>query len=449
MRRIKNMNIDNIKDDVPGSILKYAVPSIVAMVLTSLISVVDGFYIGNFIGSDGLAASNIGLPILNIFLGVGIMVGVGGCSISSRLLGARDIKKSNDVFNQTVVTSILSLITVSIIMFLFFDVIIGFFNVSESVISYFKSYYKIMLFVYPIMMLNTNLGVFMRADGSPRTFMSFTVVFILLNAIFDYVFIKIFNLGMSGIALASLISVSTGFVLTMRYYLTKSNVFKFKKFTFSKEVFSRTYLNGSSEFLGQFSLSITMFVFNYVILREVGTLGVAAFTVAGYVSYIFNMVVIGFGQGASPIVGYSFGAKEVELSKKVRKTTNMFVFALGVVVLVVLSFTSELYSSLFVKSKEVQTMVSSGIIIYAIAFVFIGMNIVTSFYFTSVGKALESAIISASRGLVVLLACIFLLPALWRMTGVWLVAPVTEVITILFTFILVLRHDKTLSLSKA
>lgn len=443
------MNLEVIRNRVPQTVLKFAIPSIIAMILTSLITIVDGYFIGNYIGKDGIAAVNLGLPMLYIFLALGIMVGVGGSSISGRLLGGKKLKESINVFNQTIFTTLITLVVLSIVMLLLFSSIAAIFNLEELVILYFKKYYFIMIFVYPVMMLNTNLGMFIRTEGRPEVFMLITILSVTLNWILDYTFITVLNLGISGVAFASLISVITGLFCMVLYFKLKSNVFKFTKFKFSNEVLRDTYLNGSSELIGQLSMSITLFVFNFIILREVGTIGVAAFTIVGYVAYIFGMIVIGFGQGASPVISFCYGANEHGLSRNIRRVTNIYVLGLGVLTFFILNLASDWYSNLFVKNSDVQTLVMSGISIFSFAFLFLGVNVITSFYFTSIGKAKESALISASRGLVILLIAILILPSIWGMTGVWLVAPVTEIITILLTLIFVVKSDKELVSSMA
>lgn len=443
------MNLEVIRNRVPQTVLKFAIPSIIAMILTSLITIVDGYFIGNYIGKDGIAAVNLGLPMLYIFLALGIMVGVGGSSISGRLLGGKKLKESINVFNQTIFTTLITLVVLSIVMLLLFSSIAAIFNLEELVILYFKKYYFIMIFVYPFMMLNTNLGMFIRTEGRPEVFMLITILSVTLNWILDYTFITVLNLGISGVAFASLISVITGLFCMVLYFKLKSNVFKFTKFKFSNEVLRDTYLNGSSELIGQLSMSITLFVFNFIILREVGTIGVAAFTIVGYVAYIFGMIVIGFGQGASPVISFCYGANEHGLSRNIRRVTNIYVLGLGVLTFFILNLASDWYSNLFVKNSDVQTLVMSGISIFSFAFLFLGVNVITSFYFTSIGKAKESALISASRGLVILLIAILILPSIWGMTGVWLVAPVTEIITILLTLIFVVKSDKELVSSMA
>ena len=437
------MNLEKIKGNIPQTILKYAIPSIIAMILTSSITIIDGLFIGNFIGKEAIAAINLGLPILYIFLAFGIMLGVGGSAIATRLLGDKKTDKSIAVFNQTILSTIILLIILSTIFLIFLNYISNIFIENELVRSFFDKYYFIMLFAYPLMILNTNLGMFIRGEGKPEIFMLITIISIAVNTLLDYIFIAVNNFGIRGIALASVISVLIGVLCSFIYFKSKSRVFKFCRFIFSKKVLINTIINGSSELIGQLSMSFTMFALNYVILREVGITGVAAFTIVGYISYLFSMIVIGFGQGASPVISYSFGAKEFNLCKVLRRITNGYVFLLGLLTLIVLNILPNGYSSLFVKNSMVQDMVGTGIPIFSLAFLFMGFNIITSFYFTSIGKARESAIISASRGFVILLICIFIFPLLWGMTGVWLIAPITELITIFLSIVFIIKHDKS------
>jgi len=435
------MNLESIKEKTVGMIFRFSIPSIIAMVLMSLITVADGFFIGNYVGREGLAAVNLGLPILYVYLATGLMLGVGGIAIAGIALGAGDIKKSKDVFNQTLVSTILVSVLVSLVAALLLRPIMNLLDMDPWVSDCFLKYYSIMLLTYPVMIVNSALGMFIRGEGSPGAFMKINILTVLCNVVLDYLFIARFHWGIEGVAYASLISVFLGSGNMLWFFHKKSAVYKFGSFSFSKPVLRDTVLNGSSEFIGQLSMSIAMFAYNWVILRTTGVSGVAAFTVVGYLAYLFNMVIIGFGQGASPLISFSYGAREWDLSKDIRKKTNLFVFLAGAVVTIVVLFAAEWYSRLFVTSESVEILIRSGVCIFVFSFLFSGINTITSFYFTSIGRAKESALISSARGLVVLLACIFILPALFGMTGVWLVAPVTEGLTLVLSFLLIRKKE--------
>lgn len=436
------MNVNRMKNSMVQVIMEFSVPSIIAMVLTSMITIVDGFFIGNYVGKEGLAAVNLGLPVLYLYLALGVMLAVGGIAIFGMSFGAGDMKKCNDVFNQTMLVTCVITTVLSILCYLLFEPIMQVLHAQGEVAVCFRSYYKIMLLVFPMMIANSAFGMFIRGEGNPQFFMKASIVNVIANIVLDYVFVKWLHFGIEGIAFASLIAVVLELLLLIYFVVRKSQIYKFQRFHFSKEVMKSMIFNGSSEFINEISMCISMYAYNWVILRYVGVDGVAAFTIVGYASYLFSMILIGFGQGVSPLISFAYGAKEQSLSQGIRRKTNLFVFLVGVFFMVVMLLGASWYSNAFVKSETVATMAQSGIIIFVFSFLFTGINTITSFYFTSIGRAMESAVISSSRGFVVLLICIFLFPALWGMTGVWLVGPLTEAVTILISFFFIRRSDR-------
>lgn len=436
------MNLERMKSKTAQMIMQFSLPSILAMVLSSMITIVDGFFIGNYVGREGIAAVNLGLPILYVFLAVGIMVGVGGVAISGMKLGAGEIEQSVRVFNQTVMTTMIASLSLTLLAFVSLKPLMGLMGMAPNVATHFHSYYAIMIFVYPIMMLNASMGMFVRCEGKPQIFMQISMVTVLVNVLLDYLFIDKLSFGIEGVAIASLISVGVGAIGMFYFFGKRSTVFKFRRGEFSKETLINTLLNGSSELIGQLSMSISMFAYNWVVMKIAGVPGVAAFTIIGYAAYLFNMVLVGFGQGSSPLISYAYGAKEFDLSQKIRKLTNGFVLISGLLAMLILSLFANQYGQLFVQNANVEVLVQSGMYLFMISFLFSGINTITSFYFTSIGRAKESALISASRGLVVLLICIFTLPTFWGMTGVWLVAPATEGVTFILSLLLIRKGSR-------
>ena len=426
------MDLEKIKKSKVQVILQFSIPSIIAMLLTSLVTVADGYFMGNYVGAEGLAAVNLGLPIVYLYLAAGLMFAIGGMAISGILLGAGEIKKCNEVFRQTLVTTTTVLILLSCVMVFCFPFILRILHAEGAVADYFNVYYRIMLLELPVMVINSTMGVFIRGEGNPQFFMLTNILNVLLNILLDYVFSRL-GWGAAGIATASFLAAVVSLICNIVYFVKMSKVYKFGRFSFDRKVFIDTALNGGSEFIGEMSSCISMFAYNFVIMRNIGVDGVTAFTIVGYVCYLFSMIVIGFGQGIAPLISFIYGAKEYEDARGIRKKTNQLVFIAGVVTILLMLITGKWYSSLFVKEEAIRSMVQSGIKIFVISFLFSGFNAVCSFYFTSIGKAKESAVISSARGLVILLACIFTLPVWFGMTGVWLVAPITEGVTVLIS----------------
>lgn len=436
------MDLNKMKQSTTRMILRFAVPSIIGMVLTSFITAADGFFIGNYVGTEGIAAVNLGLPVIYLFLGIGLMVSVGGVAIAGMAFGAGDKDKCNQIFRQTIATTAGGAILTGLLVFLFFGPMLDLLGADGLVRDYFCTYYIILLPELVVMVVNSSLGMFIRGEGKPQFYMKVNVVCVVMNIVLDYLFAGILHSGIAGIAAASLISALVSLAAILYFFYKRAQVYRLGKFSFSISVLKSTLLNGSSEFIGEMSTGIAMFAYNFVIMQRIGVDGVSAFTIVGYAAYMFSMVVIGFGQGASPLFSFSYGAQEKALAGKIRQKTNGLVFIMGVLTFLLITAFSGWYGELFVKNTAVQEMVKSGISVFMVSFFFSGINAITSFYFTSTGRAFESAVISSARGLVILLICIFVLPVYFGMTGVWLAAPVTEGITFGISIFYIKREMK-------
>ena len=345
------------------------------------------------------------------------------------------------------VTVVITSVALSALCFIFFKPILWAVgatrkNISSDVAKYFSQYYLILLFELPLLIINSSSGMFIRGEGNPALYMKMNIVSVLLNFILDYIFTVKLGFGVSGIAIASLISAAVVFAWNILFFAKFSKVYKFGAFKFEKDVLRNTIFNGSSECIGEMSMCISMFAYNLVIMKYIGLDGIAAFTIVGYVSYLFSMVIVGFGQGIVPLVSFSYGAKDFTLAKTLRKITNALVVLTAFAIMILMFFISPWYSSLFAKDSDVTEMVHSGLLIYMLSFPLSGINTIVSFYFTSCGKAKESAIISSARGLVILLIAIFTLPPLLGITGVWLVGPITECATIILSLLFISREKK-------
>ena len=435
------MNVEQIQKNQTGMILQFSIPAIISMLLTALITIADGFFMGNYVGKEGIAAVNLGLPIVYLYLGVGLMISIGGVAMAGMSLGSGERDAGNQIFRQTIATTAVVSVLISCVMFFCLTPMLSLLGAEGQVSRYFLEYYRIMLLELPVMVVNSSFGMFIRGEGEPDYYLKVTVLNALLNVILDYLFAGCFVWGAGAVAAASLLSALVSFVCILRYFRKKARIYCFGTFRFSGRLCIKGLLNGCSEFIGEMSTGIAMFAYNFVIMRKIGVDGVTAFTIAGYVAYGFSMLVVGFGQGTSPLISFAYGAKAYELAGELRRRTNKYVFGAGIAVFLAMSAGSGWYAGLFVRNEGIEEMIRSGMMIFTGAFLFAGVNGITSFYFTATGRALESAMISLLRGLIVLLICIFTLPALFGMTGVWMAAPVTEAVTLVVTFIL-LGRDK-------
>lgn len=434
------MNIKQIKENKLKMILSFSIPSIIAMMLQTVITITDGYFTGNYVGETALAAINLGLPILYFYLGAGLCVGVGGSVICGRLLGAKEKQKASEVFSQTMVTAVCVCIVISFLAFVLFTPILNILRAGADLAGYFTEYYRIMLFTYPLMVAGTILGMFIRTDGKPQVCMIVSIAGCILNVILDYILVGVLGLGVQGSAIGSLVVQIVTVLISIGYFLRQKAGIRFCRFRFDKIINSEMLLNGSSEFIGEMASAISMFAFNYVLMKYVGAEGVAAFTILGFVVYGYSMICIGFGQGIMPLISICWGAKETETAFDIRKITNRILFAMGFLIAGIFSLTGRNYAEMFGCSSNVADMVASGFRIYAVTFLVMGFDVINSMYFTSCGDAKSSALISALRGIVLLLAFTLILPAIFGMTGVWMAAPCTETLTAVVSVCLLRRQ---------
>lgn len=423
------MNLERIQKEGTKMMMQFAIPCVIAMVLTSAITLVDGYFIGNYVGKEGTAAVNLGLPLLYFYLGVGIMIGVGGIAQAGIALGGGLFEKCNQIFRESIALTALVTVGVTILAAVAFYPVTSLLHIDEMTLTYFHNYYFIIIFELPLLIINNNLGMFMRGEGKPQISMLISILSLILNTILDFLAVKVLHLGIAGVAVSSLISVMICLIISVMFFVKGSKIYHFGKFQFQKEDVKQILLNGSSELIGEMSMCITMAAYNAIILKISGVSGVAAFAVVGYASYLVQMIIIGIGQGMTPLVSFVYGAKDVFTGRKLCKAATVVSTIVGTITFIVMVLGRNSYSHFFIKNSEIIQMISSGILIFAVSFILEGINTIGSFYYTAIGFAKESAIISMARGLVILLIALLILPQFLGMTGVWLVAPVTEVIT--------------------
>lgn len=324
------MEITGIKEHKLRTILQFSAPSIIAMLLQTAITITDGYFTGNYVGENALAAINLGLPILYFYLGVGLCVGVGGSVICGRLLGAEEKRKASEVFSQTIVTAAVIGIFTSFAVFLLFSPILKALRADGDLSGFFKQYYRIMLFTYPLMVIGTILGMFLRVDGKPQMCMLVSIVSCVLNTVLDFYLVGRLSMGVQGSAIASLLVQAIAVMVQLVWFLRPSRSIRFRRFRFDRAVNQETCFNGSSELIGEMASAVSMFTFNYVLMKYVGPEGVAAFTILGFAVYGYSMIAIGFGQGLTPLVSVCWGAKEQKTAMALRGITNKVLCTISV-----------------------------------------------------------------------------------------------------------------------
>ena len=440
---------DKSKKGLSKAFFSYSIPCILGMFLTSFITVVDGIFIGNKIGGHGLAAVNITLPVLYLLLGISIMTGVGGVTIATHSFGAKDLTRARQRFTLTLLLNAALIIFAVLLLRIFLDDIVVLLRAQGEVYSYVKDYLGTMSFFYFFMMMNIVFSMFIRGERKPVVSLFFGLAGNIINIILDYLFIIKLDYGMKGAALASGIAVVIPFVLGCTYFVSGKSAYKPVKPDFIRTDIRSIIFNGFSEFIGQISICITTYLFNYVLMKRIGIDGVAAFTIAGYVSFFQNMILTGIAQGINTLISYSYGARDSSSIKGIMSIAVRASFAVGIVTFFVMMFSGEAIARIFAgNNSNIVELARNGMRIFAAVFLFNGYNFVASSYFTSMGDAKTSAILSMIRSLVLISVFILVLPMVLGDTGIWLASPLTEAATFALSLFFVLRSGAKLRFTK-
>jgi len=434
------------KENLLKTFLQYSIPCILGMFLTSFITVVDGMFIGWKLGGKGLAAVNLTLPVLYVLLGLTIMIGVGGVTLAMQSLGEKDPRRANKRFSLTLLMNAAVSVFAALLLIAFRDVLPGFLNAKGELYPYVRDYLGTMSYFYTFMMMNITFSMFIRGEGKPQLSLVFGILANIVNIVLDYLLIIRLDYGMKGAALASGISVCIAFTLGLLYFASGRSGFRYCSTSFDKEDLVSMIFNGASELIGQISISITTFLFNLVIIRNLGINGVAAFTIVGYISLIESMALTGIAQGIHPLISYSYGARDREGILLLLSIGARAAVAVGAIAFILSFGAAEGIIRVFAHGNaELISIAKGGIKLYSAAFLLNGYNVVASAYFTSLGDAKSSLVIAALRSLVLVSIFILVLPLLMGETGIWVTVPLTEAVTFAVAWLYIRRSKAALS----
>ncbi len=279
-------------------------------------------------------------------------------------------------------------------------------------------------------MVGYALEIYIKVDGNPVYPAICVMTGGLINIVLDYLFVVVYPYGIKGAAFATGMSQLTSTSMLLFYILFKTKKIKFVKLKFSFKELLKISKVGFAEFLAEVSTGIAIFVFNIIILRELGEKGVSAFGIIGYISSFVVMTMIGFSQGIQPIVSFNLGAKKYANVIKTLKISLLMIIATGVVFYGSINFFSNKIISTFLNDTETFKMTKYALAAYSFAYIITGLNIVTAGYFTAVKKVKISTIITILRGVVLIIVFLEILPKIFGTAGIWWSVPAAELVTL-------------------
>ncbi len=419
-------------------LLRFVLPTVVMMIVTSVYSIVDGFFVSNIVGKNAFAAVNLIMPLLMALGSFGFMIGTGGSALISKTLGEKKQEQANRYFSMLIMVTIGVGILLSIIGFIWMRPLANLLGASETIIDDCVLYGRVLIVANTFFMLQNCFQSFLVTAEKPHIGLAISVIAGINNVVLDFVFVYILRTGIFGAALATALSQAVGGIVPLLYFSRKnSSLLCFVKTTLDFKALKRACLNGSSEMLTNLSASFVGMLYNFQLMRIASENGVAAYGVIMYVNFIFMSFFFGYAIGSAPLVGYHYGAKNIEELKNLFRKSTM-VSIIMTVLGVGLAFP---LSKLFVGyDAELLEMTTNGMRLYSLSFLLCGFNIFGSAFFTALNNGLISALISFLRTLVLQTTAILILPSLWGINGIWLAIVAAEGLTILVTIILLIKN---------
>lgn len=440
------MNIQLSDHFTYKKLLRFTLPSVLTMIFTSIYGVVDGFFVSNFVGKTPFAAVNFIMPFLMILGTFGFMFGTGGSALVSVTMGEGNMKRASRLFSMITYISIAVGVTVAVLGIIFIPDIAALLGAEGLMLDYCVLYGRIILAALPAFMLQMEFQSFFVTAEKPQLGLITTVAAGVTNMVLDALFIAVFRWGIAGAAAATATSQIIGGVIPIVYFSRRNtSLLRLTKTSFDGKALLRTCTNGSSELMSNIAMSLVGMLYNVQLIKYAGEDGVAAYGVLMYVSMVFMGAFIGYTIGITPVVGYHYGAQDHgELTNLFRKSfviigmVSVCMLILGEVLARPLSLIFTGYDS------DLLAITLRGFAFFSFSFLFCGIAIFGSGFFTALNNGLVSAAISFLRTLVFQIAAIMLLPIIWGIDGIWISIVVAEfmaaVVTVLFLIVMKKRY---------
>ncbi|MBR3949462.1 MAG: MATE family efflux transporter [Oscillospiraceae bacterium] len=404
-----------------GRLLRFAMPSVVMMVFTSIYGVVDGIFVSNFAGKTAFAAINLIMPYLMVFGTLGFMIGTGGSALVAMTLGLGDRKKANEIFSLLTWVSVVGGLVLTVISIVFMRPAAIALGASGQILEDCVLYGNIVQLALTAYILQYAFQSFCVTAEKPNLSLGMTVASGVCNIVLDALLVGVFRWGLVGAAVATAFSQFLGAAIPLIYFARPNDsLLRLGKGRFDGKALLRTCTNGSSELMSNLSMSAVSMLYNIQLLKYAGENGLAAYGVIMYVNFIFISIYIGFAIGTAPIVGYNHGAQNYdELKGLLRRSLVILAAIAGGMAALALALAGPL-SAIFVGyDEQLYAMTVRGFRIYSLSFLLCGFNIYGSSFFTALNNGLISAVISFVRSLVCQSAAVLLLPLVFGLDGIW------------------------------
>ena len=416
-------------------LIRFVIPSVAMMILTSIYGVVDGLFVSNFVGKTPFAAVNLVIPFTMILGAFGFMLGTGGTALVAKTLGEGRQEEANRIFSMLIYFALGLGVLLTIFGIAVLKRIVIKMGADDAMLRHCMIYGRIVLLGIPFYMLQNMFQNFLIAAEKPQLGLIVTIAAGVTNMVLDALFIAVLGWGVAGAAAATALGQCVGGLVPFVYFARKnSSKLSLVKTRLMGGALFHACTNGSSELVSNVSMSLVGMLYNLQLMKFAGENGVAAYGVIMYVNFIFIAIFLGYAYGSAPIVAFNYGARRTEELQNVLKKSLKLILGTGISLFLIATVFAGVLSGLFVGyDAELYRLTVRGFHLYAISFLLCGFKIYGSSFFTALNNGVGSAAISFLRTVVFEVAAVLILPLFFGLDGVWCAITVAELASILIT----------------
>lgn len=422
-----SLGTDNIKD----LLKRFSLPAIVAMTASSLYNITDSIFIGHGVGALAISGLAITFPLMNLAAAFGSLVGVGAATLMSVRLGQKDYTSANHILGNVIVLNLIFGLTFTIITMFFLNPILYFFGASPDTLSYARDYMEVILLGNVITHMYMGLNALLRSIGLPRKAMLATIYSVFINIVLTAFCIFVLDWGIRGSAIATVMSQGIMLGWQFKLFSNKKSFIHLKKgiFSLKRRIAFDSLSIGMAPFLMNAAACVIVIILNQSLIRHGGDMAVGAYGIVNRVAMLLIMIIIGLNQGAQPIMGYNYGAKLYSRVNDVLKLTIIMATGILTAGFLLGQLFPKTIASIFTSDPELIGLAATGLRIVLLFYPVIGVLMVSSTFFQSIGMAGKAIFISLSRQVLFLLPCLLVLPGFFGVKGVWASMPAADLLS--------------------
>lgn len=444
----------SLKNDSIGKLLwEFSMPAIVGMLVNALYNIISRIFVGRGVGSIAIAAVTVALPVMTLLMGVAMLIGVGATALISIRMGEKKMDEVENIAGNATALLVILPFLLSLVYFLYADPILMLFGSSPEVLPYAKEYMHVIMLGAIPGAIAFGMNNFIRAEGNPRIAMLTQIIGAVVNIICNYIYIFIFGWGIAGSAWAAVTGQTVSAIWVLSHFFMGRSKIKLKPSSFKLQfpIILKIFIIGFAPFAMQIANTVQQTILNLTLRFYGGDLALSAVGIVMSVAMLLLMPIVGVSQGAQPIIGYNYGARNYDRVKETLKKAIIVGTAMSTAGYVLLLLFAVPVVELFSKGDTALTELTVHALLTFLAVMpVVGFQIIGSSYFQAVGKPIQSTFLSLSRQVLFFIPLLLILPRYLEIEGVWITAPIADVLAIMVTGTLLLfeiKKQKKLSLA--